>query len=118
MNLLRLGKRLRFRDLQVFLAVVECGSMAKAAVQLGVTEPAVSDVIAGLESAFGARLFDRSPRGISDDTVWPSLANRALTMLDELQQGAHEIAFLADRTVGELRIGAPELIAGGFYRGS
>jgi hypothetical protein len=32
-----LGRRLKVRDLEVFLAVVECGSMASAAAQLGVT---------------------------------------------------------------------------------
>jgi hypothetical protein len=35
----RIGRRLRFRDLQVFFAVVESGSMAKAAVRLGLTQP-------------------------------------------------------------------------------
>jgi DNA-binding transcriptional LysR family regulator len=60
----QVGRRLKVRDLEVFLAVVECGSMAKAAAQLSVTQPAVSAIIAGLESTFGARLFDRSPQGI------------------------------------------------------
>jgi DNA-binding transcriptional LysR family regulator len=110
----QIGRRLRIRDLQVFLAVVECGSMAKAATQLGVTQPAVSEIIAGLESTFGARLFDRSPQGIETTLYGRALLNRALAVLDELKQGAKEIAFLADPTVGELRIGAPESIAGGF----
>jgi DNA-binding transcriptional LysR family regulator len=35
-------------------------------------------------------------------------------VLDELKQGAKDIAFLADPTVGELRLGCPESIAGGF----
>ncbi|MGB8679289.1 MAG: LysR family transcriptional regulator, partial [Pseudolabrys sp.] len=60
----RISRRLRFRDLQVFFSVVQCGSMAKAASELGVTQPAVSEVVAGLELAFGVRLFDRSPRGV------------------------------------------------------
>ena len=58
-----ISRRLRFRDLQVFFAVVQCGSMLKAATELGVTQPAVSEVIADLEDAFGVRLLDRSPRG-------------------------------------------------------
>jgi len=110
----QIGRRLRVRDLQVFLAVVECGSMAKAAVQLGVTQPAVSEIIAGLESTFGARLFDRSPQGIETTLYGRALLDRALTVLNELKQGAKDIAFLADPSVGELRIGCPESIAGGF----
>jgi DNA-binding transcriptional LysR family regulator len=110
----QIGRRLRVRDLQVFLAVVECGSMAKAAAQLGVTQPAVSEVVAGLEDTFEARLFDRSPQGIETTLYGRALLDRALTVLDELKQGAKDIAYLADPTVGELRIGCPDSIAGGF----
>ena len=45
----QLGRRLKLRDLHVFFAVADRGSMAKAAAQLGVTAPSVSEVIAGLE---------------------------------------------------------------------
>jgi len=45
----QIGRRLRLRDLHVFFTVVQCGSMAKAAAQLGVSQPTVSEVIADLE---------------------------------------------------------------------
>ena len=88
--------------------------MAKAAAQLGVTQPAVSEIVAGLEDTFGARLFDRSPQGIEVTLYGRALLNRAVAALDELEQGAKDIAFLADPTVGELRIGSPESIASAF----
>ena len=110
----QIGRRLRIRDLQVFLAVIECGSMAKAAARLGITQPGVSEIIAGLEAMFGARLFDRSPQGAETTDSGRALLNRALAMLDELKQGANDIAFLTDPTVGELRIGCPESIASAF----
>ena len=110
----QIGRRLRVRDLQIFLAVVEYGSMAKAAARLGVTQPAVSEVVAGLENTFGARLFDRSPRGIETTLYGRVLLGRTLTVLDELQQSAKDIAFLTDPTVGEIRIGCPDSIIGGF----
>ena len=51
----QIGRRLRLRDLYVFSSVVRLGSMAKAAHELGVSQPAVSEVIADLEhSARGA----------------------------------------------------------------
>ena len=37
----QIGRRLRLRDLHVFSMVVQCGSMAKAAAQLGVSQPTV-----------------------------------------------------------------------------
>jgi DNA-binding transcriptional LysR family regulator len=107
-----IGRRLRFRDLQVFFAVAECGGMAKAAAQLGLTQPAVSEIIAGIESAFAVRLFDRSPHGVDLTIYGRALLKRGLAAFDELKQGIRDIEFLADPTVGEVRIGCPESIAG------
>jgi hypothetical protein len=45
----RLGRRLRVRDLHILSTVVRFGSMAKAAQQLAMTQPAVSGAIALLE---------------------------------------------------------------------
>ena len=49
----QIGRRLRLRDLHVFSTVAQRGSMAKAAAQLGVSTPTVSEVIAGLEHGLG-----------------------------------------------------------------
>jgi DNA-binding transcriptional LysR family regulator len=110
----RIGRRLRFHDLRVFFAVVQCGSMAKAANELGVTQPAVSEVIAGLEHAFGVRLFDRSPQGVETTIYGRALLKRGIAALDELKQGIRDIEFLANPTNGEVRIGCPDSLAGGF----
>src|SRR5215467_5200497 len=109
----RIGRRLRFRDLQVFFSVVQCGSMAKAAKELGVTQPAVSDVVAGLEHAFGVRLFDRGPQGVEPTVYGRALLKRGVAAFDELRQGIRDIEFLADPTRGEVRIGCSEALAGG-----
>ena len=107
-----IGRRLRFRDLQVFFAVVEHGSMAKAALELGVSQPAVSGVIVDLEHAFGARLFDRSPAGVELTVYGRALLKRGLAAFDELKLGIRDINFLADPARGEVRIGCPDSIAG------
>jgi DNA-binding transcriptional LysR family regulator len=104
----RVGRRLRFRDLEVFSAVVESGSMAKAAAQLGVTQPAVSEIVASLESAFQVRLLDRSPQGVAPTIYGQALLKRGLAALDELKQGLRDISFLTDPSGGEVRVGWPE----------
>ena len=109
----RISRRLRFRDLQVFFSVVQCGSMAKAAEVLGVTQPAVSEVVAGLEHAFGVRLFDRTSRGVEPTIYGRALLKRGEAAFDELKQGIRDIEFLADPTKGEVRIGCPDSLAGG-----
>jgi len=106
-----IGRRLRLRDLRVFFAVVQSGTLAKAATQLRVSQPAVSQVIADLEHALGVKLFDRSSRGVEPTVYARALLTRGRSAFDELRQGIRDIEFLADPTAGELRIGYPESIA-------
>lgn len=107
----QIGRRLRFRDLHVLSIVVQHGSMAKAAAQLGVAQPSVSEVIADLEHALGVRLLDRSPRGVEPTIYASALLKRSLVAFDELKQGIRDIECLADPTVGEVRIGCPESVS-------
>jgi DNA-binding transcriptional LysR family regulator len=107
----QIGRRLRFRDLHVLSVVVQCGSMAKAAAQLGVAQPSISEVIADLEHALGVRLLDRSPKGIEPTVYANALLKRSLVAFDELKQGVRDIECLADPTVGAFRIGCPESVA-------
>jgi len=109
------GRRLRFRDLQAFFAVVQCGSMAKAATQLGMTQPAVSDIVAGLEQMFAVRLFDRNSRGVEPTIYGRALLKRGRAAFDELRQGIRDIEFLRDPTTGELKIGCPASVLGGLF---
>jgi DNA-binding transcriptional LysR family regulator len=94
-------------DLHVCFTVVHQGSMAKAAVQLGVSQPAVSEVIGDFEHALGVRLFDRSPQGVKPTMCGNALLKRGIAVFDELRQSVRDIEFLADPTTGELRIACP-----------
>src|SRR5215470_13905441 len=78
----QIGRRLKLRDLQVFSTVVERGSMAKAAQHLGVSPPAVSEVIADLEHALGVRLLDRSAQGIEPTIYGDALLKRSVVVFD------------------------------------
>lgn len=109
-----IGRRLRLRDLFVFFTVVECGSMAKAAAQLGVSTPSISDLIADLEHALAVRLFDRSSKGVLMTPYGQALLVRGRSAFDELRQGIRDIECLSDPGSGELRIGCPESVAAGF----
>jgi|SRR5215211_1746296 len=109
----RIGRRVRLRDLHILLTVVQRGSMAKAAMHLGVSQPAVSEAIAYLETAFGVRLLERNRRGIEPTMYGVTLLKYARAAFEDLRQGVQEIEFMADPTAGELRIGCPESIAAG-----
>jgi DNA-binding transcriptional LysR family regulator len=109
----RVGRRLKLRDLHLLITVVQLGSMAKAAAELGISQPAVSRGIADMEQALGLRLLDRGRNGIEPTAYGSALVKRGLIVFDELKQGVQELEFLADPTVGSLRIGSTESIAAG-----
>jgi DNA-binding transcriptional LysR family regulator len=109
-----INRRLRMRDLQVLSAVVERGSMGKAAAHLGVTQPAVSEVISDLEHTFGVRLVDRTPRGIEPTIYGRALLKRSIAIFDELSQSIKDIEYLADPSIGMVTIGCPESISAAF----
>jgi len=110
----RIGRRLKLRDLHILFSVVQCGSMAKGAAQLGMSQPAVSEAIAALEDALRVRLLDRSPQGVEPTIFARALLKRGDVVFDELRQGIRDIEFLANPAVGEIRIGCPESLMAGF----
>ena len=65
--------RLKLHELEVLLEVAHAGSMAKAAAQLALSEPAVSRSISDMENTLGVSLFDRSSKGVE-----PTRYGRAL----------------------------------------
>jgi len=101
----RIGRRIKLRDLHVLLAVVQCGSMSKAARQLSVSNPVVTKAVADLEHTLGVRLLERNPHGIKLTQFGRAILDRSHAAFDELRQGVKDIEFLADPTAGEVRIG-------------
>lgn len=109
----RIGRRLKPRDLHVFLAVAEQASMAKAAERLAISRPVVSKTIADLEHTLGVRLLDRTTKGVEPTLFGRALLKRSLAVFDELRQSVKEIEFLADPNAAELRVGFSEVPAAG-----
>jgi DNA-binding transcriptional LysR family regulator len=109
----RIGRRLKLRDLHILSTVVQWGSMAKAASHLAMSQPAVSESIANLEDALRVRLLDRSTRGIEPTLYAHALLKRGHVVFDELRQGIRDIEFLANPTVGEVRVACGDTLAAG-----
>jgi DNA-binding transcriptional LysR family regulator len=107
----QIGTRIKLRDLHIFLTVTQRGSMAQAAAELGLSQPAVSGIIADLERTLGVPLFDRSARGVRPTKYARTMVDRSVAAFDELKQGIRTLESLADPTAGELWIGCIESIA-------
>ena len=104
----RIKRCLKLRDLDILTAVIDTGSMGKAADRLGVSQPAVSKSIADLERALSVRLVDRSRRGVVATPYGLALNKRSVAIFNDLRQGVADIDFLSDPTQGEIRIGATD----------
>lgn len=99
----RIGRRLKLRDVHILLTTVQCGSMAKAAERLAISNPVVSKTIADLEHALGVLLLERSRQGVEPTVYGRAVLKHGLAAFDELRQCVKEIEFLADPTAGEVR---------------
>src|SRR5262249_21394391 len=102
----RIGRRVKLHDLRILMAVVQAGSMNKAAALLNTSQPAISRSIAELEAAIGVCLLDRKRQGIEPTEYGRALLDSGAAIFDELHQGMQKIEFLADPTAGEVRIGS------------
>jgi DNA-binding transcriptional LysR family regulator len=110
----RIGRRIKLRDLHVLHAVVQSGSMTKAANHMAISVPVVSKAIADLEHTVGVRLLDRSPQGVEPTAYGRALLSRSLVAFDELRQGIKDIEFLGDPTAGEVQVGSTVPLAASF----
>ncbi len=102
----RIARGLKLKDLHTFRAVVERGSMAKAADDLALTPSAITKVIGDMETLLGVSLLDRTPQGVVLTAYGEALLEGSTNLFDELKQTVERIELLADPTVGEVRIGA------------
>lgn len=109
----RIGRRLKPRDLHVFMAVAEQRNMALAAERLAISRPVVSKTIAQLEQILGVRLFDRLPSGVEPTVFGQALARQSIVIFDELRRSVEEMEFLAEQKRAEIRLGTGEVQAAG-----
>src|SRR4030095_6612486 len=77
-------RRLKLSDLRIFHAVVQRGGMARAAMHLNISQPAVSKAIAALEHTLGVRLLERHPQGVDPTIYGRALLKGGSAVFDEL----------------------------------
>ena len=100
-----------FRDILDVKAICECGSLRKAAEQLGITQSTLSTRLAHLEDRLGATLFERS-RGASRPTdLALFIASRAGTIAEDASVLARDAARIASGKSGTVRIGLGPFVA-------
>jgi DNA-binding transcriptional LysR family regulator len=104
----KISRRLKLKDLQALLAVIETGGIGRAAERLNYSQPAVSQAIANLERTIGKRLFQRGRKGIELTPYGDAMLTCSVAVFDDLRKGVEQVDFLANPTAGEVRIACTE----------
>jgi DNA-binding transcriptional LysR family regulator len=99
---------MELRLLRYFLAVVDEGSLTRAAVKVAVAQPSLSRQLRGLEEELGVTLFDRSARALTLAAAGEAFLPMARDLVARADRAVATMALLgADRTV-PLTLVAPE----------
>ncbi len=90
---------------KLFLDALELGSLSKAALLHGTSQPHVSRQIADLERSCGGRLFQRTGRGVVLTELGQRIAPRVRDWLTSTDQLENEIHSSAAKPLGRVRLG-------------
>lgn len=99
------------RHLRNMLAVIEEGSLGKAAQRLNISQPALTKSIQRLEEHLGVKLFERVSRGMKPTFYAQSLQGYAKAACVGMAEAQSRIASLRNGTEGLITVAAPPQIA-------
>ena len=102
---------MRLRQIQDFLTVIEEGSIHAAARKIGLSQPAVTKSLRGLEAELQAQLVQRTNHGVVATPAGRAFYARARAAQAELRKGEEEIAQLAGEGSGSVAFGVGPLAA-------
>ncbi|MGM8381910.1 LysR family transcriptional regulator [Enterobacter hormaechei] len=97
------------KDIPVFVASVEAGSFAQAAVRLHLSRSAVGKSIARLEERLGVRLFHRTTRSQRLTDNGALFYERCLRALEEIRGAESQLEIGKHQVSGRLRVAVPVL---------
>jgi DNA-binding transcriptional LysR family regulator len=94
------------RVVKYMLAVAEHGSLRAAADALGVTQPALTKAVRRVEDEAGARLFDRTARGVRPTIYGEAVLRHARNLRASMRASEAEISAMKTGAAGVVRVGA------------
>lgn len=97
---------------RVFYTVAKCGSLTKAAEELYISQPAVSQAIKQLETQLGGKLFNRTHKGMElSDAGGKQIFTTVEKALKLFEEAENRYAELKDTATGMVRICASDTVA-------
>lgn len=92
------------KELRYFRAIVEFGTISKAAAHLRVAQPALSRQMHKLEHDLGTELLRRSSRGVEPTPAGEALLRRTIFIENEMEDTRREVSAFAKSEAGSLKI--------------
>ena len=96
--------RLKLRDFQIILAISEARTLRAAAGALGVTQPALTYALRGIEDTVGAALFERATDGMHLTPTGTEFLVFARKMLAFAEVGLRDLDVFSNGLRGDLRL--------------
>ena len=94
---------------KVFYYVAKHGSVTKAANELAISQPAVSQSLRQLEKSLGVSLFARASRGVKLTGEGQLLYSYVEKGYEQIEQGVEKVSRMQNLELGEIHIGASDM---------
>lgn len=102
------------KQIRYFVAAAETGRISRAAVELNVSQSAVTTAIQQLEALLGAPLLERTPQGVRVTIEGGRFLPQARQILSSVAEAIRSPHMTGDRVVGRLRVGVTYTVSGYF----
>lgn len=99
------------RQLRNFVAIVDSGSLSKAAERLHIAQPSLSAQLRGLEDELQTQLLVRSAQGVTPTEAGKALYRHARVVLRQMEQIRQEVREGGGSEAGPVAVGFPTTIA-------
>ncbi|MGG7605464.1 LysR substrate-binding domain-containing protein [Massilia sp. BKSP1R2A-1] len=103
---------MEFRQLRYFVAIVDHGSLSRAALVLHVAQPALTQQLRQLEEELGAQLLHRSAHGVVSTDAGKIFYEHAQAILKQVADARSAVVQSTTRPSGSVSLGLPHSISG------
>ena len=103
---------MELRQLRYFVAIVDHGSLSKAALVLHVAQPALTQQLRQLEEELGAQLLHRSAQGVLSTDAGKVFYQHAQAILKQVSDARSAVIQSTTRPSGSVTLGLPHSISG------
>jgi len=103
---------MELRQLRYFVAIVDHGSLSRAALTLHVAQPALTQQLRQLEDELGVQLLHRSAQGVLSTDAGKIFYEHAQAILKQLADARSAVTQSAVRPAGNVTLGLPHSISG------